>query len=170
VLHCTDISMANPKTMRRHPLTLLVITGWKLGLPPLLVLGGIAGAWGETARSDPTVPPPAWTALQPQAPGNAALMNHDESSGMRMILIGPSRQLAVIDGKVVKPGDVHNGSKVLAIKAGEAVMQDGSKSLKVTPGVVKTVVASVPPKKSGGDARKIKTPGKEPVNASGGTQ
>jgi hypothetical protein len=49
-------------------------------------------------------------------------------------------------------------------------MQDGSKSLKVTPGVVKTVVTSVPPKKSAGDARKIKTPGKEPVNASGGTQ
>jgi hypothetical protein len=87
-----------------------------------------------------------------------------------MILIGPSRQLAVIDGKVVKPGDVHNGSKVLSIKAGEAVMQDGSKSLKVTPGVVKTVVTSVPPKKSAGDARKIKTPGKEPANASGGTQ
>ena len=156
--------------MPRHPITLPAITGLKLGLAPLLVLAGIAGAWGETARSDPTVPPPAWTALQPAAPVDAALVKHDESSGMRMILIGPARQFAIIDGKVVKPGDVHNGSKVLAIKAGEVVMQDGSKSLRVTPGVVKKLITTAPSKKSGGAARKIRTPNKEPVSDSGGTQ
>ncbi len=165
--------MANLRTMLKHThiafsLNLpdsgrrVLKSGLRLWLPPLLALGWLGGAWGDTL-SDPTQPPPAWLAAQGTA---AALVDHDVSSGMQLILIGRSRKFAIIDGRVVKPGDTYKGSKVLDIKPGEVVVQDASKSLKLTPSVEKKVIMSVPLRKTGGAASK----GKKLVNRNGGSQ
>lgn len=72
----------------------------------------------------------------------------------------------MIDGQVVRPGEAYNGSKVLSIKPDEVVVEDASKSLKVTPGVEKRVTRPITLKKSGQAARKSK----ESVNGNGGSQ
>lgn len=119
----------------------------KQGFPFIVALACIPAAWGDN-RFDPTMPPAAWSAPQPTAlpantPGETTAAGPDTSSGLQLILIGPSRKLALIDGQVVKPGDTYNGSKVLLIKRDEVVAQDASKSLTLTPGV-KKVITSAP--------------------------
>ena len=143
-------------------------------LPPLLALGWFTGAWGGTL-SDPTLPPPAWLAAQPGVPGAAAQVEQDASSGMQLILIGQSRKLAVIDGQVVKPGDTYRGSKVLAIKPGEVVLQDASKSMKLTPNIEKKVISPPPLKKETAASKSKKSKHKKSkskklVNGNGGKQ
>lgn len=110
-------------------------------------------AWGG-AQSDPTLPSPAWLDAQPNVQGAATPEVHVAPPGMQLILIGRSRKFAIIDGKVVKPGDTYNGSKVLNIKSDEVVVQDESKSLKLTPAVEKKVAASARLKKIEGAAPK----------------
>lgn len=129
---------------------------------PALALFWLTNAWSG-ARSDPTRPAPGWLAAQPNAqaaaaqagqpnpPGvapqavqpNAQGMVPQEGqangAGLQLILIGQTRKFAVIDGEVVKPGDIYNGSKVVRIDAGEVVVQDRSKSLKLNPEVEKKV-------------------------------
>lgn len=129
----------------------------------MLALGWFTAAWGDVTRSDPTLPPPAWLAAQP---GAVPVVEQDASSGMQLILIGRSRKLAVIDGQVVKPGDTYKGSKVLDIKSGEVVLQDASKSLKLTPNVEKKVITPPSLKETGSAASK----GKKLVNGNGGNQ
>lgn len=58
-----------------------------------------------------------------------------------VLLIGASRQYAVIDGVVVKPGQSVNQWRLLSIHAQGVVMQSasGTQTLKVSPSVVKTL-------------------------------
>lgn len=137
------------------------MTGLKRCLP-LLALGWFAGAAGQTL-SDPTRPPAAWLALQP---GGGDIGDQDASSGLRLTVVGKTKKFALIDGQVVKPGDIYNGSKVLAIKPGEVVVRDNevSRSLKVTPGVEKKVISPASRKKTGRAAVKRKVS----VNGTGG--
>ena len=161
--------MANLRKILKYPTGLFSL---KWCLPPLLTLGWLTGAWGG-ALSDPTLPPPAWLAAQA---GTAATVEQDTSTGVQLVLIGKSRKLAVIDGQVVKPGDIHNGSKVLAIKPGEVVLQDASKSLKLTPNVEKKIIAPPPLKQTGSAVSKGKktrhaaSKHKKLVNGNGGKQ
>ena len=162
--------MANLQKMLKYFHVSFSLKRW---LPPLLALGWLTGAWGG-ALSDPTLPPPAWLAAQPGAQGAAATAEQD--AGMQLILIGQSRKLAVIDGQVVKPGDTYKGSKVLAIKPGEVVLQDASKSMKLTPNIEKKVITPPPLKKTTGTASKSKktrhaaSKSKKLVNGNGGKQ
>ena len=119
------------------------MSGLKQWLLPLLALGWCTAAWGATL-SDPTLPPPAWLAAQSTAPGAAAPVEQNVSPGLRLTLVGPSRKFALINGQVVKPGDVYNGSRVLAIKSGKVVVEDASKSLNLAPGVEKKVITPAP--------------------------
>jgi MSHA biogenesis protein MshK len=138
-------------------------SGLKRWLPLLLALGWSA-AWAGVL-SDPTLPPPAWLAAT-QSAGGAAALNQDASAGVQLILIGPSRKLALINGQTVKPGEAYNGSKVLAIKPGEVVVQDASKSLKLTPAIEKKAITSAPLKKPRGAVPKRKNS----ANENGGSQ
>lgn len=135
----------------------LALSRW---LIPALALLWLTNAWSAT-RSDPTRPPPGWLAAQPaaavaragqpnaqgavsqagqpNADGVAPQAGQANTPGLQLILIGKTRKFAVIDGEVVKPGDTYNGSKVVRIDAGEVVVQDPSKSLKVNPAVEKKV-------------------------------
>jgi len=110
-------------------------------LPPLLALGGVTLAWGGATRYDPTQAPPGWSAAQSSPQGGATVVAPADSSGSRLVLIGRSRRLAVIDGQMVKPGEPYNGSKVLAITPQEVVVEDASKSVNLAPGVEKKVIA-----------------------------
>lgn len=133
-------------------------------LLPALALLWFTGAWGGVA-SDPTRPPPAWLAAQPSAQGTVSQANQQSEPGLQLIVVGPTRRFAVIDGEVVKPGDAFNGSKVLHIDAGQVVVQDPSKSLKLTPAVEKKVNVPSSPGKHGKAASKRKPL----VNRDGGT-
>lgn len=155
-------SMANQQKMKNHLLKLQALTGLQRWLPrwllPLLAMAWFSAAWGETL-SNPTLPPPAWVAAQSSARGVALPIVDQEQgalAGMQVILIGPSRKFAMIDGQMVKPGDMYNGSKVLAIRPGEVVLQDSSKSLKLNSSVEKKLITPVPPRKTVGKASRNK--------------
>ena len=104
-----------------------------------LALGLLATAQAQTAP-DPTRPPEAWLALQPQvvvAPGAAPEIY--EASGVTVTVTGKNRRYALVDGQVVKAGDMVNGARVLAINPNTVTVRqnDARKVLSVAPGVVK---------------------------------
>jgi len=131
----------------------LMRTVLKRSLPPLLALGGFSLAWGGATRYDPTQAPSAWTAAQSVGVAEVAPAG---SPGSRLVLIGRSRRLAVIDGQMLKPGEPYNGSKVLAITPQEVVVEDASKSVNLAPGVEKKVIAPAGWKKFPRAGRKIR--------------
>jgi hypothetical protein len=87
----------------------------------------------ETA-ADPTRPPDAWLALQSQASSN-----QDDSEGARITVVGKSQRFAVVDGQLVKVGDVVHGLKVLAIRSSTVTVRENghTRVLSLTPDVVK---------------------------------
>ncbi len=107
-----------------------------LGLLACLVLGSTTALGADTV-ADPTRPPDAWLALQPQAAGLPTDL--PDSAGARVTVLGPTKRFAVVDGQVVKVGDVIKGAKVIAISAQTVTLQEnGSRRvLSLTPGVVK---------------------------------
>jgi hypothetical protein len=120
---------------------LLSIARLKLSFLALLVLGLTTSAWGES-RIDPTVIPPAWLAAQPIIPGAATVVAKEPTPIVQLIVIGKSRKFAVIDGQIVKSGEVLNESQIVDIKSGEVLTKDISKSLKLNPSVEKKSVSS----------------------------
>ena len=111
----------------------------QLSLLALLVLG--TSAWGES-RIDPTVIPPAWLAAQPTPTGAATVVAKEPTPIVQLIVIGQSRKFAVIDGQVIKSGEILNESKIVDIKSGEVVTKDRSKSLKLNPSVEKKLITA----------------------------
>lgn len=94
-------------------------------------------AHAEDTRPDPMRPPEAWLALQPKKA--APTTDADDNSGARVTIIGKQQRYAVVDGQVVKPGDMVNGAKVLSIQPNSVTVRqnDGRKHLSLTPGVEK---------------------------------
>ncbi len=116
---------------------------WRqLLLIPLLALSWGACALEGESTKDPTVPPAVWLAAQPSTPGAAPQHTANAASRVQVILVGETRRLALVDGNVVKAGDVINDSKVLAIKVNRVVMEDTSKSLSMYPNVEKKAPTS----------------------------
>ena len=111
----------------------------QLSLLALLVLG--TSAWGES-RIDPTVIPPAWLAAQPTPTGAATVVAKEPTPIVQLIVIGQSRKFAVIDGQVIKSGEILNESQIVDIKSGEVVTKDRSKSLKLNPSVEKKLITA----------------------------
>ena len=109
-----------------------------------LLLAAIS--WAQAAGKDPTVPPAAWLEVQPIAPGTQAAPPGSDTSSVRLVLVGKTRKLALVDGQVIKPGDMHNGVKVAAISRNQVQMEDKEKSLKLAPGVEKAKARRVAPK------------------------
>ena len=113
----------------------------------LIVLSGLSAllfagdAWAGI-ENDPTEPPAEWLSLQPVAPGKIATAP-TAAMEVQVVIIGRSKKLAVIDGQIVKVGDEHGGSKVVAVRAGEIVKEDAAKSLLTTPAVAKHAPVAV---------------------------
>ncbi len=124
---------------KNNSVDLLSMARLKISLLALIVLGLTTSAWGES-RIDPTVIPPAWLAAQPITPGAATVVAKDPTPIVQLIVIGKSRKFALIDGQVVKSGEILNESQIVDIKSGEVVTKDSSKSLKLNPSVEKKSV------------------------------
>ncbi|MDP1527221.1 MAG: hypothetical protein Q8M20_15550 [Rhodocyclaceae bacterium] len=66
---------------------------------------------------DPTVPPAVWLAVQPSVAGDQVVQTGD-AARVRVLVVGKSRRLALVDGHVVQAGDAVGDSKVAAIGGG----------------------------------------------------
>ncbi len=142
-MHCQSVR----RECTGYKLRSETVTGadsWRqLLLIPLLALSCGAYALEGESTKDPTVPPAVWLAAQPGTPGAAPQDTVAAASRVQMILVGKTRRFALIDGKVVKAGDVFNDSKVLAIKADKVMTEDAAKSLGMMPNVEKKAPAMV---------------------------
>ena len=105
-------------------------------MPLTFALGWVSCVWANVA-GDPTEAPAVWIAAQPVAPGSVPRAMGEASPELQVILTGRSRKLVVVNGEVVKVGDLYKGSKVVAIRGDKLVLEDASKSVDMTPGVSK---------------------------------
>ena len=122
-------------------LAMLTRARLELFLLPLLVLGLTTSVSAES-RIDPTIIPPAWLAAQPTPTGAATVVAKEPTPIVQLIVIGQSRKFAVIDGQVIKSGEILNESQIVDIKSGEVVTKDRSKSLKLNPSVEKKLITA----------------------------
>lgn len=115
----------------------LVLTAGRM----LIVLAGTAlPALSQAQTSgDPTKPAPAWLALQPKPPG-APVEVERGTPGAQIVIVGPARKFAMVDGEAVRMGETYKGSKLLSVGPDGVIWQtDGHRELTtMTPGVVKT--------------------------------
>lgn len=124
----------------------------------LLLLGGIATSVLAIAQTsgDPTRPPPAWLAMQPRPPGAAAVeVDAVGTPGAQIIIVGPARKFAMVDGHAVRPGETYKGSKLLSIGPDGVTWQtEGRREFtSMSPGVQKTDPAARQSKQPGAKAR-----------------
>jgi hypothetical protein len=121
----------------------------------LLIVGLATSAFTHAQTSgDPTKPPPAWLALQPKAPGAAAVEVEAGTPGAQIVVVGPTRKFAMVDGHAVRTGETYKGSKLLVIGSDGLIWQtEGRRELtSMSPSVQKTDPA----------ARHSKQPGAKP--------
>jgi hypothetical protein len=113
----------------------------------LMLFAGVGGMDMAHADSlaDPTRPAPEWLAAQPVAPG-AEAASDGAASALQVIVIGPARRFAIIDGQMVQYGRTYNGAKLVGMRPDSVVLQkDGSKEkLSMSPAVEKKVRVSKP--------------------------
>lgn len=108
----------------------------------LLLVGlGHIGVAQTTGQTDPTRPAPEWLAAQAPVPGNEAAGPDNAPAGVQVIVIGPTRKFAIIDGQMVRFGHSYNGAKLVGIRPEGVVLQkDGVKEkLSMSPAVTKMV-------------------------------
>lgn len=95
------------------------------------------------AQFDPTRPHPAWLAAQIQATQSGApeVTPEPPIPNAQILVTGPSRRFAIVDGKAVSPGQTYNGSKLLSIDGADTVWQRsaGREKSSMTPGVDKSL-------------------------------
>jgi hypothetical protein len=91
------------------------------------------------AQADPTRPAPAWLAAQPRAPGSEAPAEA-RTPDVQIMVIGPARRFAIVNGEAVYAGELHNGAKLVGIEHGGVVWQRAGTQEKssMSPGVQKT--------------------------------
>lgn len=88
---------------------------------------------------DPTRPPQ----VAPAGSGSAAAAS--PGGRIQMLLIGESRKYAVIDGVLLKPGDLHRQWRLSSINPDSVVMHgaSGTQVIKANPSVVKTIRSQI---------------------------
>lgn len=133
-LDCALFSAVTPSRARG-------LRAWVIALVGL----GCFAAAHAAPLADPTQPAPEWLAMRSPSPGGDAAGSGDVS-GLRVLVIGPSRRFAIIDGKMIRQGDTYNGAKLVGIQPDGVVLQkDGSKEkLGMSPAVQKRVQQSKP--------------------------
>jgi len=123
----------------------------------LFVIAGLAASAVSHAQAsgDPTRPPPVWLALQPKLPGAPSVEVDAGTPGAQIVVVGPTRKFAMVDGQAVRPGETYKGSKLLAIGPDGLMWQtEGRRELtSMSPGVQKTDPAARPSKQPGAKTR-----------------
>lgn len=118
----------------------------------LLMTAGLAASSLSHAQTsgDPTRPSPAWMALQPKPPGVAAVQVEAGAPGAQIVVVGPTRKFAMVDGQAVRPGETYKGSKLLGIGSNGLLWQtEGRREFtSMSPGVQKTDPAAAQPSQS----------------------
>lgn len=95
----------------------------------LLAVPMCAGAQAHAGLSDPTRPPPE--AMQPQAPGATAVPSGPHKPVLQSVLVGKGhegREVAVIDGEVVRKGQMFHGAVLEEVGSNVAVLRHGKKT------------------------------------------
>ncbi len=92
-----------------------VLAGW-------LVAGVPAGA---ERLPDPMRPPQTGSGMAPASVGEP------QDWKLHMIRISPHQRLAVINGRIVKPGDEVSGARVLSVGANSVQLRKGAKRFSV---------------------------------------
>jgi MSHA biogenesis protein MshK len=107
----------------------------------LLAIAGLAttALCHAQASGDPTRPPLVWLALQPKLPG-AVAEAAPVTPGAQIVIVGPARKFAMVDGQAVRPGETYRGSKLLAVGDDGVTWQTEGQpqSTSMSPGVEKT--------------------------------
>ncbi|MBK6636814.1 MAG: hypothetical protein IPG34_03510 [Rhodocyclaceae bacterium] len=105
-----------------------------------LMLGAAASFCSVSAyadsSNDPTTPPAVWLAAE-SAQTEGKKVSPSAGKTGRVVVLGKTRRLAVVDGKVVKAGDPLNGSRVMAVQNDKVVTEDEARSLIISPNVSK---------------------------------
>ncbi|GAB4350697.1 MAG: hypothetical protein Kow006_13730 [Gammaproteobacteria bacterium] len=102
----------------------------------LCAVGGVAPA---QELADPTRPADyRKSAPAPSAPALPALK-------LTSIMISPERRIAIIDGRLLRPGSVHKGLRVVSIERDRVRLEGaaGSVTLQLLPTAVKRAVRKV---------------------------
>jgi hypothetical protein len=121
----------------------------------LLTLGVVLCALSHAQTTgDPTRPAPVWQALHPKLPG-AAVEVAPSTPGAQIVIVGPARKFAMVDGEAVRPGETYKGSKLLAIGPDGLIWQtEGRREMtSMSPAVQKTDPASHQTKQPGAKPR-----------------
>lgn len=115
-------------------------------LTGMLVTQGVA--WAQGALRDPTMPPPGAVLAAPG--GDAALpaeiaaqqVAASAQPAVQMVLVGPSRKYAVIEGQMLKPGGQIDQWRLTHITAKGVVLKSDAdtQTISAYPSVQKKVV------------------------------
>ena len=95
----------------------------------LLAMPLCAAAQSRSSLTDPTRPPPE--ALQSQSPGAAPAPGVPRKPVLQSVLVGKGREgreVAVIDGEVVRKGQMFRGAVLEEVGANVAVLRRGNKT------------------------------------------
>ncbi len=119
---------------------------------------------------DPTRPAPAWLAAQARVTGGAAAGVAEVAApeqpiapGVRIVVTGPTRKFAIVDGEAVRPGESYNGSRLASIDPDGVTWQKGGAQEKssMSPDVQKTEPGKPRPQQARPSAKK------KPMNGEG---
>ena len=110
------------------------------------VLSGNAHDVFAQQLRDPTRPPAGLT----QSGGKQGAQPKDSDLNLQSILIAPNRRSAIIDGRLLRVGEVLSGFKVVSIEEGAVTLRgaQGTRRLQLFPSVDKRRSLAVSPSKS----------------------
>jgi hypothetical protein len=105
-----------------------------------------SAAWSQGALRDPTMPPPGAVVAAPGSDASAPGATPAEAlvqPTVQLVLVGPSRKYAVIDGHIVKPGGQMDQWRLTQISATGVVLRSdtGLQTVSAYPAVKKSVRA-----------------------------
>jgi hypothetical protein len=112
--------------MKYLPSSLVIAAGLALGM---------GSAWAQSELHDPTRPP-----VNLSANANVSTVTTTTPDNVQMLLVGRQRSFAMIDGVMVKPGDMFNQWQLISIGRESVVMRNASvtEEISLNPLVVKT--------------------------------
>jgi hypothetical protein len=122
---------------------------------PLAALLALVCAAPAHAQTDPTRPPAVWLAAQPRAPGVEAPVEA-RTPDVQIMVTGPSRRFAIVNGEAVYAGETRNGAKLVGIEDGAVVWQRAGSQEKssMSPGVQKSEPGARDASQNGPNVRK----------------
>ena len=109
-------------------------------------------AWAQGPLRDPTLPPPGAVLAVPGGEALPAEVAAQQAaaatqSSVQMVLVGPSRKFAVIDGQMLKPGGQIDQWRLTSITAKGVVLKSdtGAQTISAYPSVQKKVLVDKVP-------------------------